>query len=162
MQMRHLKACPRVSASSSRMRPRSASTRGVSGSLLASSIEGGEAEEAVVSSLSSCCWCREPGLVEGSVFTSSWDCWDCWDPLGEMTASRRASRSFCSRAVPSSRGVTTSASVYWLGPNCALSSPSTTRSTSSSSWAASEPLAPLGPPRLLEDVARPAALRGLC
>lgn len=164
--MRHLKGCPRISASSSLMRPRRASTTGAppSGSLLASRSVAGEDVDAPASSFSCPGSCEPPGLVDGSALTST-----CWTededagllvPLGEMTASRRASRSFCSRAEPSCRGVTTSASVYWVGPNWAVSSPSTTRSTSSSSGA-SELLAPFGPPllelRLLDDVASPAA-----
>jgi len=153
--MRHLKGCPRISASSSRMRPRRASTTGVSPSLL------GDPE---APSSGSFCWVTGVA-APGSGFTSTRpcavnpesgvNCCGVCGAFGEITASRSASRSFCSRGVPSTRGATTSASEYWAGPNSAASSPSTTRSTSSSSWLP-PPLAPL---RLLEEVARPAAAK---
>jgi len=154
MQMRHLKGCPRISASSSRMRPRRASTTGVSPSLL------GDTD--APSSGSFCC---PTGVAApGSGFTSTKpcvvnpesgvNCCGVCGAFGEITASRRASRSFCSRGVPSIRSATTSASEYCAGPNSAASSPSTTRSTSSSSW-----LPPPPPARLLEEVASPAAAK---
>ena len=158
MQIRHLKGCTRISASSSRILPLSASTTGASESLLASLaplLWGEVDDEALCSSRSASSdegICDvELGLGRGSVFTST--CCNCVEPLGDMTASRNASRSFCSRAEPSSRGVITSASLYCEGPN--WSSPSTTRSTSSSSWAAS---ACLLPRLLLDEEARPVAV----
>lgn len=156
MQMRHLKNCPRISASSSRMRPRKASTTGVSASLLGDT----EAPSSV-----SFCW--PTGVAApGSGFTSTRLCAVNWSGVsccgmcgafGEMTASRSASLSFCSFGVPSIGGATTSASVYCTGPNA--SSPSTTKSKSSSSWLPPPPPAP-APERLLDEVARPAAAEG--
>lgn len=141
--MRHLKGCPRVSASSSLIRPRRASITGASFSFFVF----------VKSPLSSVSFCDAEGVVDpGSDFTSTWVLLRFWSggvyegAFGDITASRRASRSFCSR-VPSNRGATTSASEYCAGPNWAASSPSTTRSTSSSSaWF-----------RLLDEVAKPTA-----
>lgn len=153
MQMRHLNGWPRISASSSRILPLRASMTGASPSLL------GEDKMP-----SSCSMCSIGVVVPGSGFTSIrfwpicsgvWVACGVFGALGEITASRSASLSFCSLGVPSMCGAITSASEYWAGPNSVASSPSTTRSTSSSScW--------FGPPcpaddRLLDDVASPAA-----
>lgn len=153
MQMRHLNGWPRISASSSRILPLSASITGVSPSLLGD-----------VETPSSCSLWPRGVVVPGSGFTSTkpWPiCSGVWGVLGafgDITASRRASLSFCSLGVPSMRGATTSASEYCAGPNSAASSPSTTRSTSSSSWWF-DPLLPPADERLLDDVAKPAATR---
>ena len=151
--MRHLNGWPRISASNSRILPRRASITGVSPSLLGD-----------VEALSSCSFWPRGVAVPGSGFTSTkpWPIcsgvcgvWGVLDAFGDITASRRASLSFCSLGVPSIRGAITSASEYCAGPNSAASSPSTTRSTSSSSCWLDPPLP--AAERLLDEVAKPAA-----